>query len=162
FPEALSVHVLKDDNFLRRGHAAAIVAEAWTRPAFGQLPATAELAIRTSRATAPIACGIMPTWSLLPNTLDWRVAVDECRQGRRDCEKSITAEYLGQLEHSYERWPAEMSAHTRVHKILNLGLRLADGGAPLGDPTGSAELEEVIDILCRETGTAKARAASEA
>jgi deoxyadenosine/deoxycytidine kinase len=76
-----------------------------------------------------------------PDTLLQRIA----RRGR-DCEKSITAQYLGQLEGSYERWAGEMAAHARVHRIDTDGLR---------DLAGSQPVEDVLDILCAETGSAK-------
>ena len=76
-----------------------------------------------------------------PSTLLKRIA----HRGR-DCERTITEEYLGQLERSYERWADEMTAHARVHRINTDGLR---------DLAGSEPVEEVLDILCAETGSAK-------
>jgi deoxyadenosine/deoxycytidine kinase len=76
-----------------------------------------------------------------PDTLLRRIA-----QRGRECERTITAEYLGRLERSYERWASEISATVRVHRIDT---------DKLVDLKGSDEVEEVLDLLCRETGSVK-------
>jgi deoxyadenosine/deoxycytidine kinase len=76
-----------------------------------------------------------------PETLLRRIA-----QRGRECERTITAEYLARLEKSYERWADEISSTVRVHRIDTDKLR---------DLKGSAEVEEVLDLLCRETGSVK-------
>ena len=84
--------------------------------------------------------------SASPETLLRRIA----HRGR-DCERSITAEYLGRLESSYESWAGEMEAHTRVHRIDTNRLR---------DLAGSNEVEEVLDFLCGQTGSVKSSCAA--
>ncbi|HVP38700.1 MAG TPA: deoxynucleoside kinase [Candidatus Saccharimonadales bacterium] len=82
-----------------------------------------------------------------PETLLRRIA-----QRGRECERSITAEYLGRLEQSYERWAEEISSTVRVHCIDTNKLK---------DLAGSEEVEEVLDLLCRETGSVKTRSGTE-
>ncbi len=76
-----------------------------------------------------------------PDTLLGRIA-----QRGRDCERTISREYLAGLEESYERWATEMASATRVVRIDTNTLK---------DLDGSAEVEELLDVLCRETGTVK-------
>ncbi len=82
-----------------------------------------------------------------PETLLRRIA----HRGR-ECERGITAEYLARLERSYERWADEISSTVRVHRIDTDKLR---------DLAGSDEVEEVLDLLCRETGSVKTRSGTE-
>jgi len=70
----------------------------------------------------------------------------------RECERSITAEYLAQLEASYERWAGEMSALTRVHTIDT---------DTLPDLAGSEAVERLMDVLCAETGCARINTGTE-
>ena len=76
-----------------------------------------------------------------PDTLLTRIA-----QRGRECERTISREYLAGLEESYERWASEMALQTRVVRIDTNRLR---------DLDGSTEVEEVLDRLCRETGSVK-------
>lgn len=76
-----------------------------------------------------------------PDTLLGRIS-----QRGRDCERTISRDYLSGLEESYERWAAEMAGVTRVVRIDTNKLK---------DLDGSEEVENLLDQLCRETGAVK-------